>query len=179
MLFLYFFTIINFAFGLHLNNPSVTIHAKQSFETSKSDFALELKKNNDVAVLNDEKFTSLVDLVSESLDLNGAKVKSIRWKCEITRSLGSLKVLNVIANIYESNIIFDINGATITVDIPIQHSCSLQCARTGNRKFGFVGRRSRECHNHCVERGLTHEETNQVLNVLLEKVPSVMDKINE
>ena len=35
-----------------------------------------------------------------------------------------------------------------------------------------------KCHTHCVERGLTEEETNQVINKLLETVPDVMNKLN-
>ncbi len=96
------------------------------------------------------------------------KYESSQWTFTITKTLGKLSIINIFAEIRNGEIKISGTEKEYSTTIPKLTKHEQVCARTGNRKYGIVGKRSMECYMVTVERGITSEEINEVRNILVD-----------
>lgn len=112
-------------------------------------------------------------LTQESLSGDHTAAHVVKdWKLTVAIGQSELKVMELRANISKNSVKLQGGVAAITQAVPKLYDRHEHCARTGNRKYGIAGPRTRECSVSYPERGLRQNEIDLIRNVLNAQVQS-------
>jgi hypothetical protein len=162
---------------IYIDEPTITIIPQKQFSLQTDDkkaVAIALKTNTELLAIGTDTFDSMINQIMLSGKLDGAKTHILKWKFEITPTIGTLKIIDVYALVSGNQIDIKMNTGMIAVNIQQQYDSVEKCERSGRRKYRIAGPRKEECYTHQIPRGLYPHEIEQINKVLLAKVPSVM-----
>lgn len=125
-------------------------------------------------VIPEDMIVNIINEIYLSIGVIDSQVKHMSWNYHLSQRIGNLDVYFVTASIGKMQIDLEFKIANIIQHIPAVHDRREHCARTGSRRYGFAGPRSRECHTYWVERGINQHESELVYQNLVSKVPEVL-----
>jgi hypothetical protein len=126
--------------------------------------------NTDFSELNNGFLQTVVKDISLAIGMPNTIVHHLRWETIISSNMGTMKVYSVTAHIDNFNINLISKYVKLEQQIPDQFETREHCARTGSRRYGIAGPRSRECYYYQIKRDLHPDEIELINQNLLNKI---------
>lgn len=120
--------------------------------------------------LNDNFINSVSNEIYLALCVTNTNVQRMTWQVNIASNVGTMDVFYIEATIDEKSVMINFRTIQITQPIPQLYDVVEKCERTGSRRYGIAGPRSKECHYHNVPRSLNTDELALVTKTLESKV---------